>query len=241
LVRPKRRETRRSRSGERRLYPQVADQIRDLIQSRRIAPGDRLPPERELAQTLGVSRPSLREALIALEIEGAIGIRMGSGLYVLAATTRPSRPIRIGDSPIEVMQARATIAGAVIVLAAARVTDDALRTLRHALDGMRTTIAAGSKPLDHDRLFHTTSAEQSGNAVLARIVGELFDERRSPMSAGFRDRFETPAASTLALGEHEAIRSVEAALARQRPTVIARTAEPGQFRTEVVFLVSAYH
>jgi GntR family transcriptional regulator, transcriptional repressor for pyruvate dehydrogenase complex len=193
------------RSGDRRLYQQVADQIRDLIQGERFGPGDRLPAERDLAQRLGVSRPSLREALIALEIEGVIEIRMGSGLYVLRAGTRPQRAVAIGDSPVELTDARAAVEGAVIVLAAARMTADVLATLRGALDGMRATIAQGRKPLDDDRLFHVTIAARSGNGILARIVGDLFDARHSPLPAAFRDRYETVAAWKLALDEHAAI------------------------------------
>ena len=196
------------RTNERRLYQQVADQIRILIQDGAFAPGDRLPAERELAQQLGVSRPSLREALIALEIEGTIEIRMGSGLYVLTSgETRPPRAAIIGDSPVELLQARAVIEGAVVVLAVPRMTQGAVSILRRTVDGMRETIAQGSKPLDHDRLFHTTIAAQSGNSVLARIVGELFDGRHSPISTEFRNRFETVTAWTLALAEHEAILS----------------------------------
>jgi GntR family transcriptional repressor for pyruvate dehydrogenase complex len=71
-----------------RLYQHIADQIRSLIQSGGFAPGTRLPPERDLAQQLGVSRPSLREALIALEIAGSVEIRQGSGVYVCRAPER---------------------------------------------------------------------------------------------------------------------------------------------------------
>ena len=80
----------------RRLYRQIADQIRGLIRSGEFSPGARLPPERDLAKQLGVSRPSVREALIALEVEGLVEVRIGSGIYVLgadaegeAATSRP--------------------------------------------------------------------------------------------------------------------------------------------------------
>ena len=76
-------------TDSRRLYQQVADQIRTVIEESRFAPGTRLPPERELALQLGVSRPSLREGLIALEIEGIVETRMGSGVYVC---TPPSAP-----------------------------------------------------------------------------------------------------------------------------------------------------
>ncbi|MBC7802801.1 MAG: FadR family transcriptional regulator, partial [Candidatus Parcubacteria bacterium] len=66
----------------RRLYRQIADQIRTIIGNGEVAPGARLPAERDLARQLGVSRPSLREALIALEVEGLLDVRVGSGIYV---------------------------------------------------------------------------------------------------------------------------------------------------------------
>lgn len=192
----------------RRLYQQVADQIRGLIQGGQLVPGARLPAERELAQQLGVSRPSLREALIALEIDGSVEIRMGSGIYVTAEPDRRQwQSGSMGESPLELMQARATVEGAVILLAAARVTPDFLKSLRQVLDQMRTEITESRKPLDLDRLFHLTIANQSGNSVLAHIVGDLFDERHSPMSAQIRTRFETPETWTSALAEHEAIYS----------------------------------
>jgi DNA-binding transcriptional regulator YhcF (GntR family) len=68
----------------RRLYRQIAEQIRGLIRSGEYRPGARLPPERDLAKQLGVSRPSVREALIALEVEGLVEVRIGSGIYVHA-------------------------------------------------------------------------------------------------------------------------------------------------------------
>ena len=79
---------RSSRAG---LYRQVADQIRTLIESGEFAVGERLPGERELAEKLGVSRPTIREALIALEVEGLVHIRMGSGIYVTRQQRRSLR------------------------------------------------------------------------------------------------------------------------------------------------------
>ena len=75
----------------RRLYQRVADLIRGVISSGGFPVGSRLPPERDFAVQLGVSRPSLREALIALEIEGLVEIRMGSGVYVCAPPAQPDR------------------------------------------------------------------------------------------------------------------------------------------------------
>ena len=76
----------------RRLYQQIADQIRELIDRGGFDAGTRLPPERDLAQQLGVSRPSLREALIALDVEGRVEVRSGSGVFVSAAQPGPGRP-----------------------------------------------------------------------------------------------------------------------------------------------------
>ncbi|NTJ43462.1 FadR family transcriptional regulator [Agrobacterium larrymoorei] len=190
----------------RRLYQQVADQIRELIEGGEFQPGTRLPAERELAQKLGVSRPSLREALIALEIDGSVEIRMGSGVYVLPEQAwQPTRTKSLGESPSELMQARSTLEGATILLAASRIDAAALSALRSNLDEMRGDIEAGRKPLDQDRKFHTIIAEQSGNSVLARLVANLFDERHSPISAQLRVKFEDKDTWVFALQEHEAI------------------------------------
>ena len=100
----------------RRLYLQIADKLRDLIQQQGFAPNGRLPSERELAQTLGVSRPSVREALVALELEGRVEIRMGSGVYISAtpaAAAAPQSTAELGESPQEIMTARLVIEGAI--------------------------------------------------------------------------------------------------------------------------------
>lgn len=190
----------------RRLYQQVADQIRTLIQGGDFLPGTRLPAERELAHQLGVSRPSLREALIALEIEGSVEIRMGSGVYV-ATTPGRSNPSSwsMGESPSELVQARAAVEGSVVMMACTRMTADTLAELQDTLACMKADIAAGRKPLEHDRRFHLAIAAQSGNSVLARIVADLFDERHSPISTQLSARFETPETWNRAVAEHEAI------------------------------------
>lgn len=194
------------RGVERRLYQQVADQIRDMILRAPFPSGSRLPAERDLAQQLGVSRPSLREALIALEIEGTVEIRMGSGVYVTAASGRRTKTVAAtGESPLELMEARATIEPAIVGLAAARFTPEALAALSRTVEAMRADIEAGRRPLEHDRQFHATIAAQTGNSVVVHLVTDLFNGRHSPISSQFRVRFDTPETWRAALAEHEAI------------------------------------
>src|SRR5579885_1326597 len=90
-----------------RLYRQIADQLSALIAAGEFPRGSRLPSERDLAAQLGVSRPSVREALIALEVEGKVDVRVGSGIYV--ARRRPAAaidPDRQGQGPFELLRAR---------------------------------------------------------------------------------------------------------------------------------------
>lgn len=190
----------------RRSYQQVADRIRAIIQDGGFGVGSRLPPERELALQLGVSRPSLREALIALEIDGRIEIRMGSGVYVCAQRSAVERGTpALGESAIELMQARAALEGAVITLAAARTTRAGLDRVADSLRAMRREHARGRTPVDADRRFHLSIAEMGGNSVLVRLVGELFDGRHSPISSHLRGRSENVHTWTSALQEHEAV------------------------------------
>src|SRR5581483_11761573 len=91
----------------RRLYRQVADQLRSLIERGEYAVGSRLPTERELAEQLKVSRPTVREALIALEVEGRVRIRVGSGIYVTEPTAIASVPASATiEGPFELLRAR---------------------------------------------------------------------------------------------------------------------------------------
>ncbi len=190
----------------RRLYQQIADQIRGLIRGGQFPPRSRLPAERDLAQQLGISRPSLREALIALEIDGSVEIRMGSGVYVSVPPDRWADATRaMGESPSELMQARLAIEGTVILLACARVTADTLAVLSGTLDDMRSAFDDDRNPLEDDRRFHMAIAQQAGNSVLTRIIGELFDERHSQISTQISSKFETRDTWIAALGEHEAI------------------------------------
>jgi len=190
----------------RRLYQQIADRVRLLIREGHFPAGSRLPAERELAHQLGVSRPSLREALIALEIAGNVEIRMGSGIYVAAEETRlPAQAGSIGESPLEIMQARSLIEGSAVIMACSQINTEALERLRGNLDAMRLQIEAERKPIELDRQFHLIIAEQSGNSVVARIVRDLFDERHSPLTAQMRTRYENAETWTYALAEHEKI------------------------------------
>lgn len=190
----------------RRLYQHVADQIRTLIQSGRYAPGSKLPAERELAQQLGVSRPSLREALVALDLEARVEIRMGSGVYVCSPPERAADLTgTLGESPTELMQARAVLEGAVAALAAARVTGPGLARVRESLEATRADLARSRTPVENDRRFHLAIAELAGNSVLLRLVGELFDERHSPIAAKLQVHSESSQTWGAALAEHEAV------------------------------------
>ena len=117
----------------------------------------------------------------------------------------------MGESPSQLMEARSIIEGELVVLACARITDSVLARLRELLKSMGAEIERRRARVDLDRQFHVTLTEVTGNAVLARLVGELFDERHSPISAKISSRFESTRTWKAALKEHEAIlRALEA-------------------------------
>ncbi|APR34976.1 FadR/GntR family transcriptional regulator [Paraburkholderia sp. SOS3] len=189
-----------------RLYQSVAAEILTLIREGEFPAGERLPAERELALRLGVSRPSLREALIALEIGGRVEIRMGSGVYVRDTGADDENAVgALGESPSELMQARAAIEGSVAALAAAHMTAAMIDRLKRSVDRMRRLAAAGKTPVDADRQFHMLIAEAAGNSVLARFVGELFDSRHDPIAAAMRGHTESVETWSDAVREHQDI------------------------------------
>lgn len=188
----------------RRLYRQIADQLRGLIERGEYAVGSRLPPERDLALQLGVSRPSVREALIALEVEGLVEVRMGSGVYVIATDTPRSRQIGV-DGPLETIRARHLIESGLAAHAAQHMKKAQIAGLRNAVALMQQELDSGLLAWQGDRLFHVRIAEASDNAVLVRIVGELHDERHNPLAEQLVSHFETERSWRAAIVEHLAV------------------------------------
>ncbi|OZI17113.1 FadR/GntR family transcriptional regulator [Bordetella genomosp. 7] len=200
----------------RRLYRQIADQLRVLIQAGEFPVGARLPPERDLALKLGVSRPSVREALIALEVEGLVEVRMGSGIYV---RSRDGSASVVAESPLETILARQLVEGELAAQAAELAQPVQVDGLREAVQAMQEEAEAGQVPIQGDRLFHLRVAEIANNSVLLRVVGELFDERHNPLSVKLGDYFENPSSWQAAIAEHgrvvDAIAAGDAARARE--------------------------
>lgn len=190
----------------RRLYRQIADQLRKLIGRGEVAPGDRLPAERDLARRLGVSRPSLREALIALEIEGLLEVRVGSGIYV-ARPGEHSRRAELADAsgPFEVIQARRLIESECAALAARRASPAQLRALRSAHAQMQKEARRHHNPLHADRAFHVRIAEAAGNSALELVVQTLWDQRIGPFYRALETKLEYPAMAGETLREHAAV------------------------------------
>ncbi len=200
----------------RRLYRQIADQIRDLIRGGEFVAGSRLPPERDLAKQLGVSRPSVREALIALEIEGLVEVRIGSGIYVLGPGVRAESAeapagapaesdVYASAGPFELMRARYTIESECAALAAKSAKRPQVAAIEEALDTMQREFDDAKQPIGGDRLFHLRIAEATGNGALVAVVKMLWEVRLGPLYARLEHHYDTPGLWTAAMTEHRAV------------------------------------
>lgn len=189
----------------RRLYRQIADQIAALIRVGEFPAGARLPPERALAAQLGVSRPSVREALIALEVEGFVEVRVGSGVYVRRAPpVAHTGPLPAETGPFELIRARWIIEGECAALAAKEATPEQTASMKRALDAMEFDRRKGD-PLVHDRLFHLRVAEGTGNSALLLAVETLWRQRMGPLFLQLEHHFDSPDLWRVAIAEHRAV------------------------------------
>ena len=161
----------------RRLYRQIADQIAQLIESGEFPPGTRLPAERELATSLGVSRASVREAIISLEIGGLVEVRVGTGIFVTAPAAASAVGEDAGPGPFELLQARKMIEGEIAALAASKATAEDLDALRECVARMEAHVDDFAVREASDRDFHLHIAKATQNGSLELVVQGLWDQR----------------------------------------------------------------
>lgn len=208
-----------------RLYRMIADQITSKILAGDFLPGERLPSERDLAKMLQVSRASVREALIALEIEEYVDVRVGTGVFVTPAreadasnadgTGRAQRTHYNEVGAFELLEARLLIEPECAAMAAKNATDSQLAAIVAAAQvGLQS-----QHPGQQDRAFHVAIAEGCGNAALAAAVITLWDMREnSAIFSRMEQHFVTHKVWQVAEKEHDkvlrAIKDRDSAAAR---------------------------
>jgi GntR family transcriptional regulator, transcriptional repressor for pyruvate dehydrogenase complex len=188
----------------RRLYLKIAHQVRSLIASGEFPSGSRLPAERELAKRFGVSRPTLREALIALEVEGFVDVRPGTGIVV--TTQKDTVQDCSGEEgPLEILRARLLIEGEIAAEAAVIMKPKDISALERILVTMKDEAADEAARVEADRQFHLHIAAKLGNKALLRLLAGLFDQRDTPLARQFAADFDTVKTWTSVLSEHRRI------------------------------------
>jgi DNA-binding FadR family transcriptional regulator len=165
----------RTMAREKRLYRRILEQMLLLIDSGEFPVGGRLPPERELAERFGVSRPTIREAIIALEVLDRVEVKTGSGVYVLAYDAESALGYDPSISAFELTEARALIEGEAAALAATMISDEQLRELEESVHEMADESADGKVTSEHsDKQFHAIIARATGNKMLIKVAEDLW-------------------------------------------------------------------
>jgi len=195
-----------------RLYRQIANLLSDRIDDGYFPAGSLLPAERDLAQQLGVSRTSVREALIALEVGGKVSIRVGHGVQILEATPRAGRigarsePADLDIGPIQLMEARRHVELKTAELAAVNRDRSNLENMKRAIETQANAKSVRAREYrDGDRDFHVEIAKAGANAAYALLVADLWDFRRKPMFEKFEELLTGPERLKQTAAEHRRI------------------------------------
>jgi GntR family uxuAB operon transcriptional repressor len=193
-----------------RTYQKLAARIGELIAGGEFKVGDRLPSERALAERFNVSRTLVREAIIVLEIQGAVEVRGGSGIYISAsaagAAAAPNAyALPPGPGPFELLRARSLIEGEIASVAAENRKDSDIDRIYAALAAMREHMQDKAANEAADRLFHLRIAESTGNSVLLQMVTGLWDHTRAPIWSQMEAHFHTPALRRASQDDHQRV------------------------------------
>jgi DNA-binding FadR family transcriptional regulator len=206
-----------------RLYRRIAELLETRIDQGLFPAGTFLPPERELADQLAVSRTSVREALIALQVTGRVAIRQGHGVQVLLGPQRSAaqNPSEVDIGPIQIMEARRVIEPRIAELAAANHRQENLGRMRAAMDLQASAPSATSENYrEGDRRFHIEIARASGNPAYEVVVSKLWEYRTKPLFERFEQMLVGPDRPGQTAAEHQ---NIFAAIAAGDATPAGRT------------------
>jgi DNA-binding FadR family transcriptional regulator len=193
----------------RRLYRQIAEQLAELIASGEFPPGTRLPAERELAVSLGVSRTSVREAIISLEMSGLVEVRVGTGIFVMAAKNSAPGP-DAGPGPFELLNARKLVEGEIAALAARSARPVDVAALEESVARMAAHNDDFAKREAEDEAFHRLLAKATGNGSLELVVEGLWSQR-AELWGRLQQHFHTADLAERTIRDHAAIAAAVAA------------------------------
>jgi GntR family transcriptional regulator, hexuronate regulon transcriptional repressor len=170
-------------SSQDRLYQELARKLIDELSAGRYEVGDRLPAERELSAEHDVSRPTVREAIIALEVQGLVEVRVGSGAYVKRLPGREEVP-GFNITGFELTEARLLFEGEAAALAATQISDEELDELEQLIRDIARENSSDGGSEDADRAFHLAIAKATRNTAVYETIEHLWELRRtSPESA----------------------------------------------------------
>ena len=163
-----------------KVYMKIVEQIRDLIKEGKLKLGDKLPPEQILAERFGTSRPSVREALSALEILGITESRGGKGNFIKSNFNPPSyeqnfRELEEEESPFELLEARKALETEIVSLCAKKATKEEMAVLEESLNKMKENIKNIPKVMKIDKEFHINIARAAHNNLLFSMMIYLAD------------------------------------------------------------------
>ncbi|EMF55849.1 FadR/GntR family transcriptional regulator [Streptomyces bottropensis] len=203
--------------AKQRLYEQVLDRLRQYVAEGGLRAGDRLPPERDLAQRLGVSRASVKQAIVVLEVQGLVEARHGGGTYLV----RDSLDVEPVEDMVErrrrlpdVLEAREALETKLAELAAERRTEDDLAAMRDALTHMAGEIEHDGHGIEGDRLFHAAVTAAAHSSLLAEFMRSIADQIAESRTESLRQ----PGRPDRSLAQHRAILD---AIAAEQPSQAA--------------------
>ena len=175
-------------SDHQKRYQFVADQLSKAIRAGEFVAGQRLPSERDLAERFQVSRPTIREALIALDMQGLVEARQGSGLYVKTAALAP-QAAELDIGAFELTEARRLFEGEAAALAAALITDAEISELEGIVTEIKEENRRQVPGEQADRAFHMTIARATRNSAIVGVIEQLWDMRyKSPLCMTMLER-----------------------------------------------------